>query len=128
MVTDDWFELFVAQNLVIDGLVHPLVFECFDRRIVAAGGAAFSMLGEFMVDWYAESSRWVDAVLKIAAAESPANRAQLEHWSAAWLARIAPALVPLADYALDGAGAATLHELAAALRARLARAGLTVAE
>ncbi len=126
MVTRDWFELFVAQNLVIDGLVHPLVFERFDARLIQHGGAVFSMLSEFMVDWYAESSRWVDAVIKTAAAESPANRALLEGWTTHWLAEAGAALTPLADYAFDGEGATLLAELSAALRARVARLGLTI--
>jgi len=126
MVTRDWFELFVLQNLVIDGMVHPLVFERFDARIIKHGGAVFSMLSEFMVDWYAESSRWVDAVVKTAAAESPANRAVLEAWLARWLPEASAALTPLADYAFDGEGAAVIAELAQALRARIARLDLSV--
>ncbi len=114
MVTRDWFELFVLQNLIIDGMVHPLVFERFDGRVIAHGGAVFSMLSEFMVDWYAESSRWVDAVIKTAAAESAANRAVLEAWLARWLPEVSAALTPLADYASDGEGAAVIAELAQA--------------
>lgn len=126
MVTRDWFELFVAQNLVIDGLVHPLVFERFDARLVQQGGAVFSMLSEFMVDWYAESSRWVDAVLKTAAAEAADNRALLQGWTARWLGDVTQALLPLADYAFDGDGAAELAALDSALRARVARLGFTL--
>ena len=126
MVTRDWFELFVAQNLVIDGMLHPLVFERFDARIVQHGGAVFSMLSEFMVDWYAESSRWVDAVLKTAAAESPANCDALEIWIGQWLAEVSTALTPLADYAFDGEGAAVVADLAQALRQRVGRLSLTV--
>lgn len=126
MVTRDWFELFVAQNLVIDGLVHPLVFERFDARLIQQGGAVFSMLSEFMVDWYAESSRWVDAVLKTAAAEAADNRALLQGWTARWLGDVAQALLPLADYAFDGDGAAEVAALDSALRARVARLGFAL--
>ena len=126
MVTHDWFELFVLQNLLIDGMVQPLVFARFDARIVAAGGAVFAMLSEFMVDWYAESSRWVDAVVKIAAAQSHTNCAQLEGWITHWLPQVSAALTPLADFALDGEGEAIVAELAAELRARLARLAVQV--
>jgi phenol hydroxylase P1 protein len=128
MVTRDWFELFVLQNLLIDGMVHPLVYERFDARLVADGGAVFAMLSEFMVDWYAESSRWVDAVVKTAAAESSANRIVLEGWVAQWLPQVCAALTPLADYAFDGTGAASVAELAQSLRARIDRLALTVQE
>ena len=126
MVTRDWFELFVVQNLIVDGLLHPLVFERFDARLVAAGGAAFSMLSEFMIDWYAESSRWVDAVLKTAAAESSANAARIEGWITNWLAPASNAFEPLVDFAFDGGGAALMLELTDQLRARVARLALKV--
>ncbi len=128
MVTRDWFELFVLQNLIIDGMVHPLVFERFDARVIAHGGAVFSMLSEFMVDWYAESSRWVDAILKTVAAESLANRQFIEGWIARWLPELSAALTPLADYAFDGEGAAVITELAHALRTRVGRLALSVQE
>jgi hypothetical protein len=38
------------------------------------------MLTEFQVDWFDETSRWVDATLKTAADESLANAAQLAQW------------------------------------------------
>ena len=128
MVVQDWFELFVLHNLLIDGAVFPLVFEHFDARLVAHGGAVFSMLSEFMVDWFAESSRWVDAVLKTTAAESPANQALLVSWCARWLPRVRAALAPLAACAFDGAGAAELDTVLTALHARGARLGLAVQE
>ena len=126
MTTQDWFELFVAQNLVIDGLVHPLVFDRFDRRVAAAGGAGFSLLNEFVVDWYAESSRWVDAMVKLAAAESADNAARIVAWASDWRARIVAALAPLAEYGFGADGAAMLAEVDAALVARAARLGVTL--
>ena len=124
MVTQDWFELFVAQNLVIDGLLYPLVFEQFDRRLAQAGGTAFSMLCEYTVDWYAESSRWVDAMVKLTAAESVENAARLRHWAEAWRLRMVAALAPLADYAFEHDGESVLADLDHALTARCARLGL----
>ena len=111
---------------VVTGRDNPLVRADIAYVTTRHGGAVFSMLSEFMVDWYAESSRWVDAVIKTAAAESPANRALLEGWTTHWLAEAGAALTPLADYAFDGEGATLLAELSAALRARVARLGLTI--
>jgi phenol hydroxylase P1 protein len=34
------------------------------------GGTAVSMLTAFMPEWHDESARWIDAVAKVAAAES----------------------------------------------------------
>ena len=126
MVTKDWFELFVLQNFLIDGMIHPLVFNRFDREVIAHGGAVFSMLTEFMVDWYTESSRWVDAVLKRAASESDANKQLLESWITRWTPRVHAALQPLADFAFSGKGVEVINGLADELTARTEKAGLSV--
>jgi phenol hydroxylase P1 protein len=126
MVTRDWFELFVLQNLLIDGAVHPLVFDRFDQVLVTHGGAAFSMLSEFMVEWYGESSRWVDAVVRRVVDESPANATMCADWLAHWRPRVREALLPLAADAFGDAGAATLDGIFDELGTRGARCGIAV--
>lgn len=126
MVTKDWFELHVLQNFLLDGSLHPLVFDKFDAEVAQHGGAAFSMLNEFMIEWFAESSRWVDAVIKIAAKESDANKQLIEGWTAKWTPRVQGALKPLADIAFDGGGTAVIDEVMDRLMARAAKAGLSV--
>jgi len=96
LVVKDWFELFVAQNLAIDGVLHALVYGRFDAEGQRLGGTGVSMLTEFMSEWFAEQSRWVDSVIKTAAAECPENKALLSGWFAAWSARAAEAAAPLA--------------------------------
>ncbi|VVQ25590.1 Phenol hydroxylase P1 protein [Pseudomonas fluorescens] len=83
-VVQDWFELFVAQNLVFDGYLYPLVKEIVDRELVGKGASALGMLTAFMSEWYDETQPWVNSVLKTAAAESPANRELLVCWIATW--------------------------------------------
>ncbi len=125
-VVSDPFELFVAQNLAIDGLLYPLVYGHYvDDHLAMQGGTAVAMLTSFMTEWQAESSRWIDAVIKTAAAESPANRATLAGWVAAWTARAQAALAPVADLALGEHGAAALAESRQTLDARIARLGLS---
>ncbi len=126
MVTKDWFELMVLQNFVIDGLLHPLIFEHFDRKIEANGGAAFSMLTEFMVNWYAEATRWVDAVMKVAAGESAENRALLENWIATWSPTVCEALTPVAEVALQGNAETAMDAVCEELGVRAAKSGLAV--
>jgi hypothetical protein len=43
-----------------------------------------TLLGEAFLEWFADTSRWIDAVVKIAAAESDANRALLSRWFVDW--------------------------------------------
>lgn len=126
MVTRDWFELFVVQNLLLDGTVHPLVFNRFESELVAQGGAMFSMLSEFMIDWYAESGRWIDATVKRAASESDANREQLESWIRAWMPRVQGAVQPLAEYAFGERAAEVIDGIVDELNERAGKAGLTV--
>ncbi|MDE2371210.1 MAG: aromatic/alkene monooxygenase hydroxylase subunit beta [Burkholderiales bacterium] len=126
-VVKDWFEVFVAQNLVLDGLIYPLVYEhVVDDVLTMKGGTAVAMLTKFMTEWHAETAKWVDAQIKTAAAESPANQAQVASWIRHWLARGLEACAPLAEFALDEDGPGTLATVAAQLQARIAKSGVTL--
>lgn len=129
LVTRDWFELLVAQDFVLDGLLYPLAYQRFDGELANHTGAAVSMLTEFMTNWFAESSRWIDMVLKTAAAQSDANKAQIEQWVDHWSGRCIEALAPVAEQMLGTAAAvATLAELKDELAQRAAKkCGLDVA-
>ena len=124
MVTKDWFELHVLQNFLIDGTVHPLVFDKFDALVTQHGGAAYSMMNEFTIEWFAEASRWVDAVIKHAAQESEANKTHIEGWIAKWIPRVQGALKPLSDVAFDGQGDGAIEEVIDQLMTRADKIGL----
>ena len=121
LVVKDWFELTVLQNLVSDGLLFPLIYQKFDETLTAEGAGDVGMLTEFMRNWYAESTRWVDAMVKTVAAESPENRAQIEAWVEYWQGRAIEALAPLAEVST---GQAALAEVQQAFAARLKKIGL----
>lgn len=123
-VVKDWFELFVAQNVVIDTLLSGLAYVEVDQALNAKAGPVVSMLTRFQTEWMADSSKWVDSCLKVAAAENEANKAQLQRWLAHWRARATEALLPLAQQALGDGGAAALDRVSARLDARLAKVGL----
>lgn len=124
-VTKDWFELFIAQNLVFDGLLYPLIYRRYVNERSAGTGNALAMLTEFMNDWFDENARWVDATVKTAADESPANKAQLAQWYRSWRDEIGNALEPLSQLALGSAGADALHGIRAELDARAVCLGIT---
>ena len=124
MVTRDWFELFVVQNLIIDGTVYPLVFDRFDSEIGAHGGAGFSMLCEFIGEWSAESRRWVDAVIKRAIQESDDNRQQIAGWLANWTPRVQGAVQPLAEYVFNGDAATCVDSLFDDVHTRATKCGV----
>lgn len=127
MALRDPFEVFVAQNVVIDGLLYPLIYgRIVDREWSARGGSAIAMLTQFMTDWFAESGRWVDAVIKVAAAESEANREVLAQWCNRWTDRAAASLLPVISLALPDEADQVMAEHVAALNARLGKCGVAV--
>jgi phenol hydroxylase P1 protein len=124
-VVKDPFELFVAQNLALDGLLYPLVYGSFvDEHVALKGGTAVAMLTAFMPEWHDESARWVDAVVKAAAAESDANRQQISQWVQAWTERAQAALAPVAQLALGDAGQEALADARSRLADRCRKAGV----
>jgi phenol hydroxylase P1 protein len=126
-VLGDWFELFVVQNLVIDGLLYPLVYRHFDRFGQTKGAAALSLLCEFMSEWFAEQSRWVDAVIKGAASESAGNAALLSRWFVDWKRRGTMALAPLSVAVLgEAAGTQAINIVQADLTTRATALGLVL--
>ncbi|MDR2188620.1 MAG: aromatic/alkene monooxygenase hydroxylase subunit beta [Azonexus sp.] len=125
LMVRDPFELFVAQNAALDGLLYPLVYgRIVDDFLSPQGASAVAMLTQFMSDWSVETQKWVDAVLKTAAAESEHNRALLCDWTKAWSARAASALLPVAALALGGDATAVVDEEMAAFKTRLAKTGI----
>jgi phenol/toluene 2-monooxygenase (NADH) P1/A1 len=126
LVTQDWFELFVAQNLALDGLLYPLVYKYIDNALTAQAGPTISMLIRFQAEWYAETSKWVDASIKIAAAESAENKALVSGWTKAWRDRAIKAVKPLAQLALGAQAESVMEEIVEQFNARAARLGLTL--
>ena len=127
MVVLDPFELFMAHNLSLDGLLYPLIYNHFvDDHLALQGGTAVSMLTVFMPEWHTEAARWIDAVVKVAAAESDENRTLITGWYQHYTDQAHKALAPVADMALGERGAAVLQEVRDGLNARARKAGLAV--
>ena len=127
LVIRDPFEAFVAQNVAIEGLLYPLVFDAVVDGVWAQhGGAPVSMLAQFITDWSAEERKWVDSVVKIAAAESARNAEVIAEWVNAWSGRAASALLPPVAAALGSAADALVAQTVDGLHARLAKAGLAL--
>ena len=125
LVLQDPFELFIAQNYALDGQLYPLIYGSFvDEHIVPQGGTAVAMLTTFMPEWHAESARWIDAVLKIAAGESADNKQRIAGWVQHWSGRAQAALAPVAELALGTQGQQALQEAGQALAQRGKKAGI----
>lgn len=127
LVVRDPFELFIAQNLALDGLLYPLIYErIVDDELSVRGGSAVAMLTRFMTDWFAETRKWVDAVVKVAAAESAHNQAQINEWVQAWSSRAAAVLLPVVELALGAQADDAVCEQLAGLKQRLDKIGITL--
>ncbi len=125
LVVRDPFELFVAQNAALDGLLYPLIYErIVDDYLSTQGGSAVAMLCQFMNDWFDETSKWIDAVLKTVAAESSANRAQLEIWTAQHSEKAAKAVLPVVRLGLADEADDAVVEALAAFKARMKKTGI----
>lgn len=126
-VLKDPFELYVAQNVALDGLLYPLVYETIvDDVFSSRGGTSVAMLTQFMTDWFGETRKWVDATIKTAAAESAGNRELVARWTALWRDRAAAALLPVAALALGDNADRVLNDVVQQFDARLAKAGVTI--
>jgi phenol hydroxylase P1 protein len=127
-VVRDPMETFVLQNLVADALVYPLFFQQFDARFAAQNGSALSSLLDYLTRWYDETAKWVDSVIKTAAAESAENNALISGWVSngrdTWLAALAP--VARAAMGDEQAATAALDTVKAALNTRAGKLGLKV--
>ena len=125
-VLKDWVELFVAQNVVLDGVLFALAYKEVDEALSQQAGPVVSMLTRFQAEWAQDANKWVDAVMKTAAAESADNKALLNGWYADWRSRVQAALAPVAALALGAEAPAALERSVALLDARMAKAGLAI--
>lgn len=124
-VEKDWFEVLVAQDLVLDGLLYPIVYGAIvDDHFSLNGGSAIAMLCQFQTEWAAETTKWVDAQIKVACAESADNAALIGGWASKWKARAVSALIPVAEIALGSDAECVIIDVAAAFDARLAKLGV----
>jgi phenol hydroxylase P1 protein len=123
-VIEDWFEAFVAQNLCMDALVHGVAFDVILAEASANGAAPVAMLCDFVTEMRKELTRWVDHVIKTAAAESDANKALIAGWVETYKGRAAEAARAIAEQAAPGRGDEITAAVTAELNQRLAKIGL----
>ncbi len=122
LTVSDWFETFIAQDVVLDSLLNDLYYNQFDRWLNENDGRDISMLTDFMQTRANDASRWIDNVLKVAVKENDANADLIRSWISTWRIRAQEALEPLAVAAL---GENALAEAYGALEARLKKIGLS---
>ena len=100
LVLKDWYELFIAQNFVMDTLVYEFAHNHFDQMMAERGVQSASLITEIFRSWFNDRDRWVMAVLKRTISESDENKQQISDWVNDWAEQVQPAIAALADYAM----------------------------
>jgi phenol/toluene 2-monooxygenase (NADH) P1/A1 len=125
MALRDPIEVFTAQNVVLDGLLMPLVYErLVDDVLSSRGASCVAMLTQFMSEWGGETRKWIDAVVKTLATESAENRAAFGDWIDRWQPRAVEAVAPLVALVLGADAGEAVEAQVSELSKRLAKAGL----
>lgn len=109
LTEQDYFKLFLLQNLVIDSFMSELVYTQFDQWLGEHQARDLAMLTEFMQEAFADLRKWSDSVFKTAATESVQNKQLLSQWLAEYLPVVKSAFAPWAAQALP-AGAIEIAE------------------
>ena len=123
-VLKDWFELLVAQNFVLDGLLYPLIYQSFDSAFSTKAGPAISMLTRFQSEWFSETGKWVDSTIKISTSESEANQQLISKWVEKYLALAIDAIIPIAHLAFGPTAGEVVSELVESFNQRAAKLGI----
>ncbi len=98
LVIKDPVKLFVAQNVVLDAFVIPVLISKFSEAMTDLGVSEVAMMNEFVTTWYEESTKWINSVIKVMAGESEENKQTLEHWVKEYIDIAESAITPLAGY------------------------------
>ena len=121
LTEQDWFKLYVLQNLLIDSCIQNLVYGQFDQYLVENGARDVAMLTEFMQECLTDLRKWSDPVFKLAIAESEENKALIQSWIAELLPQVQDAFSAWAGLAL---GDRNIEQAVALIAERSKKAGL----
>lgn len=121
LTEQDWFKLYVLQNLLIDSCMQSLVYGQFDQYLVENGARDVAMLTEFMQDCLTDLRKWSDPVFKLAIAESEENKALIQGWIAELLPQVQEAFSAWAGLALADSN---IEQAVALIAERSKKAGL----
>lgn len=95
LVQKDWFELFIAQTVVLDTVIQIVHYNHLDKWLVDNGGRDVAMLTEFMQSCFKDLVGWSNSVVKTVVAESNSNKEQCQLWLDKWQDKVLSAYQPL---------------------------------
>ncbi len=124
-VIEDWFELHIAQNVILDAFVHPLFFDILEQELSKKGAAAQAMMTEFITLWNEECARWIDMTIKVAVNENEENKEIINNWCKKYMDIAYEAVLPLAKKVVDSPDE-SMNEIKETLVNRLNKNGLNL--
>jgi phenol hydroxylase P1 protein len=124
LVLKDVFEVFIAQNLALDGLLYPFLYVHVEKRAGVDGSAFYGLSTKFMKEWNVEIAKWVDSLCKVAIAESADNKALIAGWVSQYSAKAMAAIRLLAQPILGDETDAVLDAIDSDFQVRLKKLGL----
>lgn len=126
LIVKDWFELLIAQSLVIDTFINVVHYQHLDNWLVDNNGRDVAMLTEFMQDCQKDLTGWSNSVIKTVIAESDDNKNHCQQWVDKWQEKVATAYRPLIESLFDEAQVlVVLDDIQAQLAKRCKTVGLT---
>ncbi|WP_312968019.1 aromatic/alkene monooxygenase hydroxylase subunit beta [Acinetobacter gerneri] len=124
LTEQDWFKLYVLQNLLIDSMLQDLVYGQLDTWLVDHQARDIAMLTEFMKDCITDLRKWSDTVLKTAISESSENK-NLIH---AWINELSPQVeAAFSSWAALAFGDSSIENASQLVLERSKKAGLDLA-
>lgn len=120
-LVEDWVEVFIAQNLVIDTFTYNIFFQQLDEHFNTTDARDIALLTEIFHSWNKDMTRWLEATIKTMAAESDANKQHLKDWASKWQVKAREALAPIATKLLGSEAIKTAEE---ELNKKLTKLGL----
>lgn len=122
-VLKDPVELLIAQNVVLDGIVLPLLVRDFPDEVAQSGDYTLKMLLAFINEWQEETIKWLDSIVKVMADESEDNCKYLSEWSKKYIVEAKKALNPLSKFSSNDS---LLTNIITTLEDRLRKLGLNI--
>lgn len=124
-VIEDWFELHIAQNVIMDGFLQPLFFDLYEKKLNENTIGTQGMMTEFMRVWFKESKKWLDKIIQVASSESSENSEILSKWAIKYIEIMEEATLTLAKNLFENPDE-VVESIKTELIARLNKNGLKV--
>lgn len=96
-IIQDWAEVLVLQNLLLEPLLYGLLYDQFDRVVLDNGIIAISFIDKYLLDWFKDNSRWTNQLFEVFGSEArygTTNQTLLQEMVDKWAPQVVEAIKP----------------------------------